>query len=56
MPKGHDHAKWAENKKERDAKFAEKRGQRDKAGGNNMREAMTPMPMTMSKSLLFPSI
>ena len=33
MPKGHDHAKWAENKKERDARIAAKRGQRDKAAG-----------------------
>ena len=32
MPKGHDHEKWAENKKERDAKFAERRGQKNKAG------------------------
>ena len=35
MPKGHDHEKWAVNKKERDAKFAEKRGQKDKVCNDN---------------------
>ena len=35
MPKGHYHAKWAENKKEKDAKFAERRAQKDKAGNDN---------------------
>ena len=35
MPKGHDHAKWDENKKEKDAKFAESRAQKDKAGNDN---------------------
>ena len=35
MPKGHYHAKWAENKKEKDAKFAERRAQKDKTGNDN---------------------
>ena len=33
MPKGHDHARWAENKKERDARIGVKHGQKERTGG-----------------------
>jgi hypothetical protein len=41
MPKGHNHAKWAENKKEKDAKFAERRNKGSNANSNAKKLALS---------------